>query len=197
MHKNIRNVVLAASCLAGCVGGTAPGSERPAGSGQLAVTTEAGARFTGPAARIDIRIDAAGTATAQLMMTGTDSGGRTWTLVSAVPMAKLELRHVHARVVVHPLQPGDATAQLATREGAVTLASAGQLDARLQDGKIVGELIGASPDIAASFAGAFAVTCATVAADGPVPANGERALIVDDKFASEDCRPYAGLNRQL
>lgn len=199
MHSSLHSITalaaLAAAVLAGCMGGGSSG-ERPAPPGPLTVSTTAGARFTGPPARIDIRHATPGAPTVELVMSAADDRGRTWALQAALPAESLTSLTLRAQLVQRPLQPGDATVQLTAAPAsaappteAVT-ASAGQLQARLQHGRIEGSVTGATPELSATFAGPFAVTCA-------VPSeSGSTTLVVDERLASPTCKPYADLTRR-
>jgi hypothetical protein len=199
MHRSLLRITiaaaLAAAALAGCMGGGSSG-ERPAPPGPLTVSSTSGARFTGPPARIDVRHATPGAPTVELLMSAADDRGRTWALQAALPAESLTSLTLRAQLVQRPLQPGDATVQLtappasaAPQNGAVT-ASAGQLQARLQHGRIEGSVTGTTPDLSATFAGPFAVTCA-------VPSQpGSTTLVVDEQLESPACKPYADLTRR-
>ena len=179
-----------AGCLAGCRGGTGAAGERPAPPGQLTVTGAAGGRFTGPAARVDIRHAGAGAPAVELVMSATDGTGRTWALQAALPAEALESLVLHARLVQRPLQVGDATVQLAAPGAEPVAAAAGLLQARLRDGQIEGAVTGAAAELDARFRGPFVVTCAAPAAGGG------STLVVDEKLESPACRRHAGLGRR-
>jgi len=198
MRMNHRMLIVAGSLLYGCVGASGPAGERPAPAGQLTLTTEAGTRFSGPPARIDIRFDHGGLARVELAMTVADAEGRTWALQAALPAAALDSLTLQAQLVQRPLQAGDANVQVSSHSGDVAAAEDGQLRARLQGGKIQGDVLGTTANLAASFAGAFAVTCALPIAGAPAPTEGGApVLVVDEKFESSACKPYADLARRV
>lgn len=197
MRTKHQLLIVAGSLLCGCVGASTSGGERPAPAGQVAVTTEAGTQFTGSPARIDIRVDHNGSASIELAIAGADSDNRTWSLQAALPSAALDSLVIEAQLVKGPLKAGDATVQLSSSGGDPVLASGGQLRARLQGGKIQGDVLGTTSNLAASFAGALAVTCAAPAAGAPTPPNGGApVLVVDEKFETAACKPYAELARR-
>jgi hypothetical protein len=190
-------IVIPGMFLTGCMGGASSPGERPAPSGQLVLATEAGAQFTGPAARIDIRIDQAGHPTAELVLSVADGTGRTWALQAALSMESLDSLNLRAQLVQRPLQAGDATVQLVAPGTEAAVAAAGLLQAQLRSGVIEGAVSGASAEFAASFTGPFAVTCAVPIAGAPVPTSGGAvALAVDEKFESAGCKPYASLGQR-
>jgi hypothetical protein len=197
MYKHLRMIVIPGIFLTSCVGGASSPAERPAPSGPLALTTEAGTRFTGPAARIDLRIDQAGQSTAELILSVADAAGRTWALQAALPMESLDSLDLRAQLVRRPLRAGDATVQLAAPGAEAVVAAAGRLQARLQRGMIEGDIKGASTELAASFTGPFVVTCAAPIAGAPVPvAGGAVPLAIDEMFESAGCKPYASLGQR-
>jgi hypothetical protein len=198
MRTKHRILVGAGSLLCGCVGASPPAGERPAPAGQLAVTTEAGTRFSGPPARIDIRFDNEGTPSVELAMTVADADNRTWALQASLQATALDSQILQAQLVNRPLQAGDATVQLSSQGSEPVTAAGGQLRARLQAGTIQGDVLGTTASLAASFAGPFVVTCAAPIAGAPAPTAGNApALVVDEKFESQACKPYAGLARRV
>lgn len=192
MSKHVLWIAVACVSLAGCMSTTGPAGERPAPAGELVLTSAAGARFTGPAARIDIRHPEDGKPTVELVMSAVDGAGRTWALQAALPVEALDSLAIRAQLVQRSLQPGEATVQLSAPGASALAAGAGQLQARLNRGQLQGDVTGAGEEISATFAGPFAVTCAVPVAGG----GGAPMLVVDEKFESPACKPFADLTQR-
>jgi hypothetical protein len=189
MRGLVHIVVLAGATLTGCMGGASPPGDRTAPPGPLAVTSAAGVRFFGSAARVDIRHTGAGAPSVELLMSATDEGGRTWAVQAAPAAEFLDSLALRAQLVRRPLKVGEATVQLTAPRADASTAEAGLFEARLRGGMIDGAVSGAAPELAAVFAGPFVVTCAVPAGDG------SSMLVVDERFTSPACKPYADLGR--
>ena len=163
------------------------------------VTTKAGARFTGPAARIDIRrVSEAERPDVEVAFSASGGSGRTWTAQSIAPSAFLDTLTLEARVTDGPLKTGDASVQASGGGGEAATAPAGWLRLSVARGRLSGEAGGMSDELAATFDGSFVVTCAVPATSLETSApssggNGAPTLIVDEKFESSLCKPYAAL----
>ena len=176
--------------------------ERTAPPDQFVVTTKAGMRLTGPAARIDIRhAGPAGTPDVEVFFSASGGSGQTWSVQSVASPDFLETHSLTARVVDGLLGPGKASVQMRPATAESTAATAGLLSLRLSAGRLVGDTSRMSDELAAAFDGPFVVTCAVPAssavAGAPAPAPNAQetrpTLIVDEKFESALCRPYAAL----
>ncbi|HSI60814.1 MAG TPA: hypothetical protein VLA16_24870, partial [Ideonella sp.] len=194
-------VATAAAAGAGVAAGPAPAAqdERPALPDPFTVKVGAGQRFTGAAARIDIKYpDAAGAPQVELAFSATDRSGRTWTARAVAPPAFARTRQLTARITDRPLRPGDASVQrrTAVADDAV-FARTGSLQLSLQSGRLAGEARGAGPMFPAKFEGPVVVSCAVPASamaaslPAPVSADAPVALVVDEAFESALCQPYA------
>lgn len=159
---------------AGCSGPTGPADERPAPADPLILSTSTGALSSGPPARLDVRVDAAGKVTAELVMQVSDAAGKRSAVLTALPTAVLSPAGAPAASSPLELRTADANLRLV----------------RLGGGKIEGTLDGAA------FSGPLAVTCSAPRADAPVsPSGGPAVLAVDETFTSPACKPYAALAR--
>jgi hypothetical protein len=175
-----------------------PSTELPAPPSPFLVTTNAGTQLSGAAARIDIRhADAAKAPDVGIVFSASDASGRSWAAISLAPADFLKTHSLTARVVDGRLGPGTASVQ--TRLDHVdTIAPAGLLSLRLYSGRLIGEASRMGDELAAKFEGPFVVTCAVPAtsmAGAPMPSagGGRASLVVDEKFETTLCRPYATL----
>src|SRR5262245_18446014 len=73
----------------GCFGSAGPTDERPVPSAPLVLTTDTGERFSGPPARLDVRVDAAGQVTAELAVDVADAAGQHRAVLTALPASAL------------------------------------------------------------------------------------------------------------
>jgi hypothetical protein len=185
----------------GACGGTQvnpDNGERPAPPDRLMVTTRASARFSGPAARIDIRhVNPSKQPDVEIAFSASGNAG-TWAIQATPRSDFLRTFTLSANVVDRPLEPGYASVQVASPDGAATLASSGLLQLRLQSGRIAGEVDSNAELFAATFEGPFVVTGAVPAgATAPQSSATETpALVVDETFESALCKPYAALARR-
>ena len=166
------------------------------------VTTAAGLRHTGPAAKVEIKyLDATKAPQVEVTFSASSSSGETWGAYSTAPPDFLETLTLSARVMDRPLKPGDASIQMSPRGGETSLAPSGLLSLRLLSGWMTGDATGMSDELAAKFEGPFVVTCAVPssfmgveapasAEDGELP-----ALVVDEKLESALCKRYVTLGR--
>jgi hypothetical protein len=170
--------------------------ERPAPPDRLMVTTKAGARFSGPAARIDIRhVNQSQPPDVEVAVSASGTGGRTWAMQATPRPDFLRTFTLSADVIDRPLQPGYAGVQAASPDGDTSLASSGLVQLRLEGGRIAGEVVSNDERFAATFEGPFVVTCAVPAgATAPQSSATETpVLVVDETFESPLCKPYAAL----
>ena len=194
-------LLIATIAAGGCgrsVGG--PDSERAAPPDQFVVTTNAGMRLTGPAARIDIRhVDPAKAPAVEVFFSASGSSGQTWSVQSVAFPDFLATLSLTARVVDGLLEPGKASVQARLATADATAATSGLLSLRLYAGRLVGETSRMSDEFAAKFDGPFVVTCAVPASSTAVGAPASIAydtpptLIVDETFESALCQPYAAM----
>ena len=170
--------------------------ERPAPPDRLMVTTKAGARFSGPAASIDIRfLNPTPEPDVEVAVSASGTGGRTWAMQVTPRSDFLRTFTLAADVIDRPLQPGYAGVQAASPGGDTSLASSGLVRLRLEGGRMTGEVVSNDERFAATFEGPFVATCAIPAA-GTAPqssATETPALVVDERFESPLCKPYAAL----
>lgn len=172
--------------------------ERPAPPDRLVVTTKAGTRFTGPAARIDIRHRrAAKPPDVEVAFSASGIAGRTWAMQAMAPSEFLRTLTLTAQVVDRPLEAGHASLQVTFPDvDDASLASSGLLQLRLERARLVGEVSGASDEFAAVFEGPFVVTCAIPTlsiAPGPSSEQTQPALVIDERFESAPCKGHAAL----
>jgi len=194
-------MLVATLAVGGCRDATVgPDGELPAPPNLFVVTTKAGARLTGPAARIDIRYaDAAKAPDVEISFSASGGAGRTWSVLTAAPADFLQTLGLTARVVDDRVVPGTASVQARLGDAADIPAPAGLLSLRLYAGRLMGEASRMDDQLAATFEGPFIVTCAVPAAmlAGEAPASSTAdprpTLAVDEAFATELCRPYATL----
>ena len=203
-EATVFTLLVATLAVGGCgQAAVGPDVERPAPPNQFVVTTGAGARLTGPAARIDIRhVDTAKPPDVEVTISASGGSGHSWSMVSAAAADFLKTLSLTARVVDGRLEPGTASVQArrdSTDSAAGTAADAGLLSLRLYSGRLMGEASRMDAELAATFDGPFVVTCAVpasvMAGNAPVPTAGDvpPSLTVDQGFESELCRPYATL----
>jgi len=206
MRKAIaRSLLISAIAAGGCRPSVIdPNSERAAPPDQFVVTTKAGMRLTGPAARIDVRhVVPAGTPEVEVFFSASGGSGQTWSVQSVASPDFLETHSLTARVVDGLLGPGKASVQMRPATADTTAATGGMLSLRLSAGRLVGDTSRMSDELAAAFDGPFVVTCAVPAspaggeapAPAPIAQETRPTLIVDEKFESALCQPYAALGR--
>jgi hypothetical protein len=202
MLKAISCTLLVASTLAGACreADLSPGAEQPAPPDTFVVTTRAGERLLGAAARIDIKHQRRGEAPEiEITVSASSELGSTWAVQAAALPDFLRSRVLSADVVDRPLDGGTASVQVAKARADAAFSPAGRLQLRIDGGRLIGEVSGAANDFAASFAGPVVVTCAVpseaMASGAPAPtsANTATVLVVDTMFESALCRPYADL----
>ena len=198
----VHTLLIAALSLEGCRETTVgPQDEGVAPPDPFVVTTMAGARFTGPAARIDIRrVSEAATPDVEVTFSASGNSGGTWAAQSMVPADFLETLTLVAPVVDGPLELGKAVVQGSQAGGETSSARSGVLRLSIRAGRLTGDTSGMDDRLAATFNGSFVVTCAVPAASigvtAPTAGAGRGAgttLIVDEKFESPLCKPYAAL----
>jgi hypothetical protein len=195
-------LAITALSLAGCRG-TNVGPQEDEGVAPpdpFTVTTKIGARLTGPAARIDIRrVSEAHPPDVEITFSASGGSGRNWAAQLLAPPAFLDTLTLEAPVREGPLSTGEAAVQTSAAGAEVTAARAGRLRLAIAGGRLSGEASGMSDELSASFQGSFVVTCAAPAASLEVsaPSSGARStpptLVVDEKFESPLCKPYATL----
>jgi hypothetical protein len=202
MHSLIACALLVTTtAVGGCrQPGVGSGEEQAAPADQFVVTTNAGARLSGPPARIEIRhVDEAKAPDVEVVFSASVGSGYTWSVHSVALPVFLETLSLAARVVDSPLEPGTASVQVALPNAEATAAPSGLLSFRLHAGRLVGEAGRMRDEFAARFDGPFVVTCAVPAAAMASGAPESIAkitrptLILDETFESALCRPYAAL----
>jgi hypothetical protein len=204
MLRTIFCMVIMAAAAAGGVRWTAGlENEQAAPPDRFVVTTNAGMRLIGAAAKVEIKyLDAAKAPAVEVVLSASDRLGRTWALLSTASSDFLETLTLSASVIARPLQSGNVSVQVNFLGADASFAPSGLLHLRLQAGRLVGETSGMSDDFAAKFEGPFVVTCAVPAdfmgAGAPTPTseNVLPLLIVDEKFESALCRRYIALAGQ-
>jgi hypothetical protein len=193
-------MTMAAAALGGSQWTAGLKNEEPAPPERFVVTTHAGMRFTGAAARVEIQpLDTARAPEIEVVLSAADSLGRTWAVQLMAPSDFLNTLTLSARVVDGPLQPGTANVQTSLPGADASFAPSGLLRLRLQAGWLVGEARGMTDEFSAEFEGPFVVTCAVpaasmaVGAPAPTSENALPTLIVDERFESTLCKPYKAL----
>jgi hypothetical protein len=184
---------------AGCHRGPlAPGDEVAAPPDQFMVTTAAGV-LSGPAARIDIRhVDPSKPPDVEIAFSASGSSGRTWSVMLIAAPDFLQTQRITARVVDGLLREGQASVQVGAAGANVSAADSGLVSLSLHAGRLSGEARRVPDGFAADFEGPFVVSCAIpassdAAAPAPVAGSPFAALVLDDRFESTLCRPFAGL----
>ena len=200
-------IIMCAATVAGamaCDGQVAgPDIERPAPADRFIITTQAGSRFAGSSARVDIRYSDGERPDVEISFSASDRVGREWAVTAAAPAAFLRTLSMSAPLVNRPLALGDASVQLRSASEEPSFAGGGRIELHLNAGQLTGETSGVAGDFAAKFQGPFVVTCAVPAgslstgAPSAASENALPALIVDEKFESPLCKPYATLARTL
>lgn len=175
-------------------------NEQAAPPDRFVVTTKAGIRLTGAAARIEIKhLDAAKAPEVEVVLSTSDSSGRIWAVQSTPPLDFLEALTLSARVVDRPLKLGNASVQVSLPGADASFSPSGLIKLRVQAGRLMGEASGMNDKFSAKFEGPFVVTCsvpaASMAAVAPSPTSGTAlpTLVVDEKFESALCKRYAAL----
>lgn len=191
---------LAAMLLAALAGAAGAAPEAPASPDRLVVVLHGGARWTGAPARLDVRLpDAGGPPRIELAFAAADTEGRQWAVIAEAGPGFDPAREVELQVTDRPLAAGRASVQRQASAGPAERARSGLLRLRLQQGRIRGEAIGVGDRLAARFEGPLAVSCAVPASalaaapTAPQSSDMPAPLVVDEKFASAACRPYAAL----
>jgi hypothetical protein len=189
--------IFAAEALAAAMAGTK--DEMPAPPDRFVVTTRAGIRLTGPAARIEVR-NHNRTAEPEVELFFSASGGAqvVWTAYVAAPPEFLETLDLTVPVVDRPLKAGKASVS-ATLDGAEVFAPRGMLQLHVQGARLVGQASGMPERLLADFGGPFVVTCAvptaamTTGSPAPPVNEGLPMLVVDETFGSALCQKHAAL----
>jgi len=195
------SLLIAAIAVGGCRQSVrGPDSERAAPADQFVVTTNAGMRLAGPAARIDIRhVDPAKAPDVEVFFSASGSSGHTWAVQSVASPDFLKTHSFSARVVDGVLEQGKASVQVRLTAADATAAPSGLLSLRLYAGRLMGETTRMSDEFAAQFEGPFVVTCAVPAsstasgAPASIAKDTPPTLIVDETFESALCQPYAAV----
>jgi hypothetical protein len=176
--------------------------ERPAPPDRFVVTTEAGLRLTGGAARIEIKYrDAVNEPEVEIFFSASSDSEDAWEAYAAAPAEFLETLELRAPVVDRPLQSGEASVSV-NLKGASLFGASGLLALRVQAGLLMGEASGMSAQLSATLEGPFALTCAvpaaamTAGAAAPASENRPQILVVDEQFESALCARYRPLADQ-
>lgn len=198
MMRLLATMLLAAASAAPAAAG--PASEAPAAPERLVVTLQAGARWTGAPARLDVRMRDDGSAPrVELALSAADGQGRHWAVVADAGPGFDGARELVLQVTDRPLATGQASVQRHGETGAAERARGGVLRLQLQHGRIRGTATGVGDRLAARFEGPVAVSCAVppsaLAAAPAAPASPDMPapLVVDEQFVSAACRPFAEL----
>jgi hypothetical protein len=193
-------MTMAAAALGGSQWTAGLKNEEPAPPERFVVTTNAGVRHTGAAARVEIKYpDAAKAPEVEVILWATNSLGQTWAVQLMAPSDFLNTLTLSAQVVDRPLQPGNASVQVSLPGADASFTPSGLLRLRLQAGRLVGEASGMTDEFSAEFEGPFVVTCAVpaasmaVGAPAPTSENALPTLVVDEMFESTLCKRYKAL----
>lgn len=175
-------------------------AERPAPPDRFVVETAEGRRLSGAPARIDIRhLDALQAPQIEVTVSAGDDEGQVWGFRAWAPSSFPGMPGFTAHIVRGPLGPGQAGVEHGRAAADTRSATGGTLQLALREGRLTGRAHanGAS----ARFEGPYAVSCAVPAsapaaaasAATPTPEAPLPVLVVDERFESPLCKPYAQL----
>ncbi|MSQ47070.1 MAG: hypothetical protein EXR78_01585 [Deltaproteobacteria bacterium] len=174
--------------------------EQPAAEAPFVVTTSVGPQLRGTAARVEIKyLDVAQAPQVEIVFSAADAADRLWAAQALPPADFLKTPTLSAQVVDRPLTLGTASVQVSQAGGDAVFSPGGLLTLQLRDGRLVGETREMGDEFSARFEGPFVVTCAvpatTLTGDAPTPTSDNTLpiLVVDERFESPLCQPFATL----